>query len=217
MTDPPTPPVGRQRLSPDQRRWQLLTAAETVFAEQGYGSTSFDDIAERAGVTRPLLYRYFRSTEEMYLACHRAAREELQQRLSDATAGTPKDAQLQLRTGLAAYFRFVAERPARFRLLYGPGTAGGPLAEQTAEMRFGTADQIAEIFVATGPRVRRADAVAHAHIVSGGAEQLAKWWQHHPETSLDAVVELAMTVVWSGLNALTAPRPGGLDNTSARG
>jgi hypothetical protein len=43
--------------------------------------------------------------------------------------------------------------------------------------------------------------------VSGGAEQLAKWWQHHPELDLDGVVELALTVVWTGLNALAGPRP----------
>jgi AcrR family transcriptional regulator len=192
----------RRRLQKSERREQLLAAAEAVFVERGYGATTFDDIAAAAGVTRPLLYVHFSAVDEVYLACHRAAREEMQQWLFAATAAAPENPRDQLRAGLSAYFRFVRERPDRFALLYGPGAAGGPLAAAASELRFATAEQISALFIAADPQVPRLDAIAHAHIVSGGAEQLAKWWQRNPDVPLETVVERIVVVFWDGLNEI---------------
>ena len=189
----------RRRLSKEARRAKLIAAAEAVFGEVGYSGATMELIADRDGVTRSLLYAHFASIDVVYLECHRTARDEMQQRVFEAVALAGDHLQDQLRAGLFAYFAYFAQRPQRFELLYGPGGAGGPLAEQTAELRFMTAERIAALFIGAAPHVPRYEAVGAAHIVSGAAEQLARWWYHNPDISLETVVEGLMTVVWPGL------------------
>jgi len=197
MASAPTQP--RRRLSKEARREKLIAAAEAVFGEVGYSGATMELIAARDGVTRSLLYEHFASIDEVYLECHRTAREEMQQRVFEAVARAGLDLENQLRAGLVAYFAYFGGRPQRFELLYGPGGAGGPLAEQTGELRFMTAEQIASLFIAAAPHIPRYEAVAAAHIVSGAAEQLARWWHRNPDISLETVVEGVIGVIWPGL------------------
>lgn len=190
----------RRRLSKETRRANLLAAAEAVFAEIGYSNATMELVAARDGVTRSLLYEHFASIDEIYLECHRNAREEMQQRVFEAVALAGPDLKDQLRAGLFAYFSYFGGHPQRFEVLYGPGGAGGALAEQTAELRFMTAEQIASLFIAAAPHVPGYEAVGAAHIVSGAAEQLARWWHRNPDISLEIVVEGIMSVIWPGLH-----------------
>jgi AcrR family transcriptional regulator len=195
----PTSTQPRRRLSKEARRAKLIRAAEAVFTEVGHGGATMELVAAHDGVTRSLLYEHFASIDEIYLECHRAAREKMQQRVFEAVALAGPDLEDQLRAGLLAYFTYFGERPQRFELLYGPGGAGGLLAEQTGELRFMTAEQIAALFIAAAPRIPRYEAVGAAHIVSGAAEQLARWWRRNPDVSIATVVDGVMTVVWPGL------------------
>ncbi len=194
-----TPAQRRRRLSKEARRAKLIAAAEAVFGEAGYSGATMELVAARDGVTRSLLYEHFASIDELYLECHRAAREEMQQGVLGAVALAGDDLEAQLRAGLFAYFAHFGERPQRFELLYGPGGAGGALALQTAELRFMTAERIAALFIAAAPHVPTYEAVGAAHIISGAAEQLARWWHRNPDISLETVVEGLMTVIWPGL------------------
>lgn len=194
-----TPTQPRRRLSKEARRTKLIAAAEAVFSEVGYSGATMELVAARDGVTRSLLYEHFASIDEIYLECHRTAREEMQQRVFEAVVRAGPDLQDQLRAGLFAYFAYFGGRPQRFELLYGPGGAGGALAEQTAELRFMTAEQIASLFIAAAPHVPRYEAVGAAHIVSGATEQLARWWHRNPDISLETVVEGVISVIWPGL------------------
>jgi len=196
---PITPTQPRRRLSKEARREKLIVSAEAVFSEVGYSAATMELVAARDGVTRSLLYEHFASIDELYLECHRTAREEMQQRVFRAVALAGTDLQDQLRAGLIAYFSYFDERPQRFELLYGPGGAGGPLADQTAELRFMTADAIAALFIAAAPHVPRYEAVGAAHIVSGAAEQLTRWWGRNPDMSIATLAEGVMTVIWPGL------------------
>jgi AcrR family transcriptional regulator len=196
-----TPTQPRRRLPKEARRVQLIAAAEAVFGEVGFSGATMELIAARDGVTRPLIYEHFASIDEIYLECHRTAREEMQQRVFEAVAAAGSDLQDQLRAGLFAYFRYFADRPQRFELLYGPGGAGGQLAEQTGELRFMTAERIAALFIAAAPHLPGYEAVGAAHIVSGAAEQIARWWRRNPDISLETVAEGVMTVVWPGLES----------------
>ncbi len=197
MATSPTQP--RRRLSKEARRAKLIAAAEAVFGEVGYSGATMELIAARDGVTRSLLYEHFASIDELYLECHRTARDEMQQRVFEAVARAGPELHDQLRAGLFAYFAYFGERPRRFELLYGPGGAGGPLAEHTAELRFMTAERIAALFIAAAPHIPAYEAVGAAHIVSGAAEQLARWWHRNPDISLETVVDGVMTVIWPGL------------------
>jgi AcrR family transcriptional regulator len=194
-----TPTRPRRRLSKEARRAKLITAAEAVFSEVGYGGATMELVAAHDGVTRSLLYEHFASIDELYLECHRAARDELQQQVFAAVAVVGPKVQDQLRAGLLAYFTYIDAHPQRFELLYGPGGAGGLLAAQTAELRFMAAEQIAALFIAAAPGIARYEAFGGAHIVSGAAEQLARWWRRNPDLSIETLVDGLMGVVWPGL------------------
>ena len=189
----------RRRLSKEARRAKLIAAGESVFSEVGYSGATMELVAAHDGVTRSLLYEHFASIDEIYLECHRAAREEMQQRLLEAAMRAGADLHGQLEAGLAAYFGYFRDRPQRFELLYGPGGPGGPLAEQTAELRFLTAEWIAAQFMEAAPVIPRDEAISGAHMISGAAEQLARWWRRNPQVSIETLVERLMAVAWPGL------------------
>ena len=203
-----TPTEPRRRLPKEARRAQLISAAEAVFGEVGYSGATMERIATHDGVTRSLLYEHFASIEEIYLECHRTAREEMQQRMLAAATTAGPDLHDQLRAALFAYFEFVGDRPDRFVLLYGPGGPGGPLAEQTAELRFTSPQWIASMFIAAAPGIPEDEAIAAAHIISGGAEQLARWSRRNPDRPVETLVDWVMTALWPGvqqrLNAASA-------------
>jgi AcrR family transcriptional regulator len=115
-----TPPSGSggRRLTADARRRQLFEVALTLFAEHGYPSTTMDDIAEAAGVTKPLVYQHFESKRALYLELMDVFSGELVTRIVKATASAQGPRQ-QVELGFAAYFELMVDNEKAFRLLYG--------------------------------------------------------------------------------------------------
>jgi AcrR family transcriptional regulator len=108
------------RLTATARREQLLEVALDVFARAGYHATSMNEVAEAAGVTKPVLYQHFSSKRELYLELLRDVGDRLMAAIGKATAeaGTPHK---QVERGFQAYFKFVAEERDAFVLLFGSG------------------------------------------------------------------------------------------------
>ena len=107
-----------RRLTAEQRRQQLFAVALGLFAQRGYRATTMGDIAEAAGVTKPLLYQHFSSKRALYLELV----DSIARDLLDAIARAVRDAdgpRQQVELGFAAYFRLVVSHEAEFRLLYG--------------------------------------------------------------------------------------------------
>ncbi|MFL6160452.1 MAG: TetR/AcrR family transcriptional regulator [Marmoricola sp.] len=198
----------RRRLAPAERRAQIVAVGSEVFIENGYQGTSLEDIAGSAGVTRPLIYRYFRDKDELYLEILRSARAELDDALVSAVAavdGTPVE---QLHAGLVAYFSFVRDHGRQWDLLFGGGTAvAGSVASEATELRFATAEKVALLIAAAVPGLGDRAGSAYAHAVSGASEQLAKWWRRNPDASLEEIVTFNLDVVWGGLERRAHPGP----------
>src|SRR3954454_17776565 len=106
------------RLPAARRRRQLLDVALGVFAANGFHQTSMEDVADAAGVTKPVLYKHFGSKRELYLELLDDVGQRLLEEGQKATAaaGGPRQ---QVESGFAAYFQFVAENESAFRLLFG--------------------------------------------------------------------------------------------------
>lgn len=111
-----TGPTRRRRMPRAQREQQMLEVAEAVFAERGFAAASMDEIAERVGVSKPMLYEYFHSKEGLLLACVAQARAELREVTERAVEGST-DARAALRSGLRAFFVFARERRQGWSLL----------------------------------------------------------------------------------------------------
>ncbi|WP_068397622.1 TetR/AcrR family transcriptional regulator [Kribbia dieselivorans] len=113
-----TTEVGRpQRLPRDQRRAQLLESAQHVFVERGYHAAGMEDIAERAGVSKPVLYQHFPGKLELYLAILDHQVELLESMISDALAQAG-DAKEKVYATFGAYFDFVTREGGAFRLVF---------------------------------------------------------------------------------------------------
>lgn len=209
VTAPP-----RRRLAPGVRRDQIVAAGVEVFTRLGYQGTSLEDIAAHLGITRPLIYHYFRDKDALYLAILTRARAALDEALVEAVAATGEGAtpHEQLRAGMGAYFTFVRDRGDQWDLLFGGGTAvAGTVAAEATRQRFETSEKIAALVVAAAPHLPSGSANAYAHALSGAGEALARWWRHHPEVPMEEVVEHHLTVVWTGLEKVAEPAPGAVE------
>jgi len=107
-----------RRLTADARRRQLFDVALSLFAEHGYSATTMDDIAELAGVTKPLVYQHFESKRALYLELLDVVSHELIDRIVQSTAAAEGPRQ-QVEFGFAGYFQLMIDNELAFRLLYG--------------------------------------------------------------------------------------------------
>jgi AcrR family transcriptional regulator len=183
---------------PRERREQLiLDVAGHVFARAGYEAAPMDEIAERAGVSKPMLYTYFGSKEGLYLAYIERAGGELLERLLRATA--PDDQSVAgLRARVTEFLAFVEEHADGWRVLFREMAATRPVTEQVAALRARIVEAIRRM-IETSPGTRHiypgeaADAVAHA--IVGAGESLANWWLDHPALPRETVADWYLQVV----------------------
>jgi len=188
-----------------ERKAQMLDVAEVVFAEQGYLATSMDEIAERVGVSKPMLYEYFGSKEGLLIGCIQRARTELRTKteaaIVDATG--PEDL---LRKGLLAFFEFIVEHRRSWALLRQEAAITVPSAEEEIEgIRTQQTALIGAVIAGFSPDLEPLEAEAFAEIVVGSCERLALWCERRPEVGPALATDYVMTVVWRGVAArLTA-------------
>src|SRR3954452_15878887 len=105
------------RLPRGARRLQLLRAAQDVFVAQGFHAAAMDDIADRAGVSKPVLYQHFPGKRELYLALLEEHVSELADRVAEAM-GTTDDNRARVNAAVGAYFDFIDAEGEAFRLVF---------------------------------------------------------------------------------------------------
>ena len=189
------------RLPAARRRRQLLGVALRVFGEQGFHVTSMNDVAEAAGVTKPVLYQHFRSKRDLYRELLTEVGSELLDEITKATtAATSPHEQVEL--GFVAYFRFVATNEPAFRVLFGGGTRRDEeFAAQVAQVEGAIAEAIAVLIDVEGLTVAARRQLAHGLV--GLAEGTSRLWvadgkQEPPEQLARLVADLA----WRGLRGI---------------
>ena len=105
------------RLPRRERRAQLLDSALEVFVAQGYHAAAMDDIAERAGVSKPVLYQHFPGKLDLYLALLDAACDDVIDNCRQALAAT-HDNKTRVAAAMAAFYAYVAADGGAFRLVF---------------------------------------------------------------------------------------------------
>jgi len=110
--------VGTRMKAHDRKR-VVIRAAVSLFAARGFEMTSMDDVAAAARVTKPIIYRHFRSKRALYLELLETVGADLIERLASATEGVGSPHE-RLRAGVVAFFAFVESQPAAYLLLFGP-------------------------------------------------------------------------------------------------
>ena len=173
----------------DQRRQQLFEVARERFAQQGFHATSMDEIAEAAGVTKPVLYQHFPSKRALYVELLEETGRQLLSTLADATAraGSLRE---RVELGFRAYFRFAVGNRSAFLFLLGTSLRSDPeFARIVEEILDAAAETIATLIEIPAPDAQRqmlanaivgmAEAVGLRVLREPGAvvdgDQLAKW------------------------------------------
>ncbi len=199
------PPARRKRMPRAERERQMIEVAETVFAERGYAAASMDEIAERVGVSKPMLYEYFQSKEGLLLACIQAARAELREATEKSVLGTTT-AEDALHQGLLAFFTFARNRRQAWSLLrHEMSLIGTSAAEELEATRRQQTDLIAHLMDAYLNVPDPALAHAMAEFVVGGCERLAIWCEQNEEITPQAAADYTMSLLWGGIRHLARP------------
>jgi len=187
------------RLSRSARRAQLLLAARDVFAAQGYHAAAMDDIAEKAGVSKPVLYQHFPGKLELYQALLTTYADELVERVSNAITRTD-DNRDRVHAAVSAYFDFVAGEGQAYRLVFESDLRGEPEASAVVDGALTRCiDAVADVVTQdAGLDTPRARLLAVGLV--GLSQVAAQYWLDSDQSvPRDEAVALMSSLAWKGL------------------
>ena len=188
----------RTRLSAPQRRRQLLSVARRLFADHGYHGLSMEQLAEAAGVSKPVLYQHFPSKRELYLALVHDANAELEAKIRAALEGT-SDNRARVTGAISTYFDFVEDR--RFRLLYSTSELADPEVGAAVEDALTRVAETIGRLIAADAGLSDSAANFLAAAIRGLAMEGARWWLERQDVDKDDAVHLLARLVWRGLGS----------------
>lgn len=191
----------RKRMRREDRTRQLLEVAEAVFAERGIAAASMEDIADRAGVTKPVLYDHFGSKDGLLAAVIERAGAELGANVEGAVSGA-QDADEALAKGLRAYFEFMKKHRAAWLALLNESAAQSAGAAALERIRGDRARFIAVLIAAEVPGSDMTRAMTYAQAVIGACERLATIPDGDGALSADTLTSHLMDVIWLGFAAV---------------
>ncbi|MEJ5915050.1 TetR/AcrR family transcriptional regulator [Pseudokineococcus sp. 1T1Z-3] len=188
----------RARLGRADRRAQLLAAAQRVFARLGYHASGMDVIAERAGITKPVLYRHFPGKRELYVAVVDRACTELEAAVRTALAGTD-DNRVRVAATIDAYFAFVDAGDGA-RVVFESDLTNDPaVRERLDRLDTACAAAITDV-VAADTGLPRAAAHVLAVALAGSAQVSARsWLAAGRQVPREEAAGLIASLVWRGL------------------
>jgi AcrR family transcriptional regulator len=181
------------------RERQLVELAEQAFAERGFARTSMDELARRAGVTKPVIYELFGSKDGLFRACVGRAIERMGASIAEAVRAEtePED---RLRAGGLAFLRFARDNRVAWDLM----ALQGRFAEQAQAARRDQAQLIRMLMAEIAPEgtdPQELEAVAYA--VNSAYEGAAHWMWEHPDAPVEQVADWIVALLLPGLRRFT--------------
>lgn len=188
------------RLPREERRRQLLSAAQEVFVSNGFHGAAMDDIAEAARVSKPVLYQHFPGKRELYLALLDNHLGTLTDFLQTALNSTT-DNKLRVRETMRAYFRFVAQESQGHRLVFESDlTNDTEVSARIEEFNARFANDIAGV-IAEDTRLSHLEATLLGRALAGMAQVSARFWlETGGGLDIDAASELVYRLAWRGIS-----------------
>lgn len=190
-----------KRLPRAVREQQMLDAAVRIFSQRGFHAASMDEIAEQAGISKPMVYAYLGTKEELFVACLHRESTRLMEAVAEAVVSDlPPDEQLW--RGLRAFFGFVGAHRDGWAVLYRQARGQQPFAGALAAMRERMVEvvgvMLGRALAAEGHDVRDTDLEVMSYALVGASESLADWLADHPEADPDKTATRMMNVAWLG-------------------
>lgn len=190
----------RARLPRDERRAQLLSAALEVFTQAGYHAAAMDEIADRASVSKPVLYQHFPSKLDLYLAVLDVHIDSLVFDIQRAIASTLDNSE-RVKATIDAYFGFIESEGEAFRLLFESDMSVEPqVRERLNRMTYDCAAAVsAVISIDTG--LSKETSMLLAIGIIGNAQITARHWlDRDSKMSRDQASTLVTNLIWRGIS-----------------
>ena len=188
----------------------ILDSALEVFGARGYHGASIDEIAQRAGISKALIYEHFPSKKDLHVSLLERHVQDIFGRLA-RSADTSEPGEVRLRKGVDAFLEWVETHPGAFRLLFRDSLE--PDVAEVLERLQAQASGAITALMATepielgpgeDPATLRLAVETFAQQLSGGVQFLAIWWRGHPEVSREFLVNRVMDYAWLGLERVRA-------------
>jgi AcrR family transcriptional regulator len=193
----------RVRMTGTQRREQLLDVGRRLFAERGFEGTSVEEIAAKAGVSKPVVYEHFGGKEGLYaVVVDRETKNLLDRMTASLTSGVPRELLEQAANALLEYIETSTDG---FRIL----VRDSPVAQPTgsfASLMSDVASQVehilAEAFSARG--LPHKAAPMYAQMLVGMVAMTGQWWLDVRKPKRSEVAAHLVNLAWNGLHNLEA-------------
>jgi AcrR family transcriptional regulator len=190
------------------RERQLVELGEELFAERGFAKASMEELARRAGVTKPVIYELFGSKEGLFEACLEGLALRLAASIAEAARGADSvgggaasvpDPEARLRAGGLAFLRFAAENRVAYELLY-----EGRFSDAAVRVRKRQAALILELMREIAPDdVDPRELEVAANAVNSAYEGVAHWMWDHPEMDVEQLADWTVELLLPGLRRFT--------------
>ncbi|MBS2963667.1 TetR/AcrR family transcriptional regulator [Actinocrinis puniceicyclus] len=181
------------------RRTQLLGAAQEVFVAQGYHAAAMDDIADRAGVSKPVLYQHFPGKLELYLALLDQHCELLVDAVRSALESTTDNKQRVAAT-MGAYFQFVEHESGAFRLVFESDLVNeAAVRDRVSKAELDCAELISAV-IAEDTGLNQEESMVLAVGLTGISQVTARYWlSSGMPVPRDTAAQLISQLAWRGI------------------
>jgi AcrR family transcriptional regulator len=176
------------------RERQLVELGEALFCERGFARASMDELARRAGVTKPIIYELFGSKEGLFRACLDGLALRLAEAIAEAVRAE-QDPEARLRAGGLAFLRFASDNRVAFELLY-----EGRFSDAAVSVRRRQAVLILDLMREIAPStVDLHELELAAHAVNSAYEGVAHWMWDHPGVPVERLADWTVELLLPGL------------------
>ena len=188
------------RLPRDERRAQLLAAALEVFTAAGYHSAAMDEIADRAGVSKPVLYQHFPSKLDLYLAVLDTHIDSLVFAIQRAIQSTPDNAK-RVQATIGAYFDFIEAEGEAFRLLFESDMNVEPaVRERLNRMTYDCAAAVSAVISLDTGLPQEAAMLLRVGLIGSAQVTARHWLERDSKLSREQAQTLATNIIWRGIS-----------------
>ncbi|MGQ0625175.1 MAG: TetR/AcrR family transcriptional regulator [Sporichthyaceae bacterium] len=191
--------VRSARLPRTARRRQLLDAALSVFVVQGYHAAAMDDIAEKAGVSKPVLYQHFPGKRDLYLALLDESASALMESVRAAMASTTDNKARVLAT-VRAYYEFIDHHNGAFRLVFESDLTGESEVRDRVDAVERQCAEATAALIAEDTGLPEAEARLLGAGLAGIAQVTARSWAAGGEgVPREVAIDLVSRLIWRGI------------------
>lgn len=184
----------------DERRAQLLAAALEVFTSAGYHAAAMDEIADRAGVSKPVLYQHFPSKLELYLAVLDTHIDSLVFAIQRAIQSTP-DNSIRVQATVAAYFDFIEADGEAFRLLFESDMNVEPaVRERLNRMTYDCAAAVSAVISLDTGLPQEAAMLLGVGLIGSAQVTARHWLERDSKLTREQAQNLVTNIIWRGIS-----------------